>query len=187
MKSLTAHEDEVGSTLARPRDHLRKVQQGNRGNRQLQIRADPIGRTVYYPDAVRSFGSCGKPGCCPDGTPRFDYNDQCENNQAVTGEYIFTNPLMGGSWNYDTNQYEGRFIDWCNNYSIDSTSGLPIFKGCGDEAANSYCQSLNYARAEWEVKSKMQVPNTFMMGMGNQGNGPTPAGDYIYQVKCIQK
>ena len=184
IKSLLAHDH---STMTSTKDHLRKVKQAPNDNRQLRIRADAVGRTVYYPDEVRAFGSCGKPGCCPDGTPKFDYIDQCDNHQAVQGEYIFTNPIMYQSWNYDTNKYEGRFIDWCNDYSLDTTTGLPIFQGCGDEAANNYCQSLNYARADWEVKSKMQVPNTYMMGMGNQGNGPTPAGDYIYQVKCIAK
>lgn len=202
VKSLIAneYEDKILSTTelkreARPKSHLRMVKghhkkRDQRHDRQLEIRAAPLGRTVYYPDEVRSFGSCGKPGCCPDGTPKNDYHDQCANHQAVNGDYIFTNPMMNANWNYDTNKYEGQFIDWCNDYTMDSSTGLPNFEGCGDEAANNYCQSLNYARAEWEVKSKMQVPDTYMMGMNNQGgigNSPTPAGDYIYQVKCIAK
>lgn len=202
MKSLIANEDEdrISSNAQikskpLPQGHLRVVKGHHKKrqqhhDRQLEIRADPLGRTVYYPDEVRSFGNCGKPGCCPDGTPRNDYNDQCANHQSVNGEYIFTNPIMNGNWNYDTNKFEGQFIDWCNDYTMDSTTGLPNFQGCGDEAAKNYCQSLNYGRAEWQVKSKMQVPNTYMMGMNNQGRngkGPTPAGDYIYQVKCIAK
>lgn len=145
---------------------------------------DPYEYTRYYvtPDAVTKsdgkvyFGICGKPGCCPDGTPAMDYIDRCESHQENNEFHYFTNPSLREA-NYKDVMY---YLDWCSSYDQIENK----FEDCGEPAALQFCQEKGYANVKTYEKGHVMVENTEMIA--SQEINPNGQGDYFYQILCTR-
>merc|ERR1711861_122583 len=86
----------------------------------------------YAPGPSDMYGPCGKPGCCPDGTPKPDYISQCLNNQKRDNEMFYTNPRPDSAYYERADEYprpgKKYLLDWCSNYDYTTST----FNGCGE-------------------------------------------------------